>query len=132
MSLPAGAERLVSQEEARGREGRGHRLPGHPGGGEDRRPAEGDDRVAAAAGEGALGADDTGGSGGGAGGPGESPRCRFYVMGQRCGHNFRHHFVLGTTSGTELFPAGNDSGYGNPNGTYMHIAVEREIWINRC
>lgn len=64
--VSAGAERLVSQEEACRREGRGHRLPGHPGGGEDRRPAEGDDRVAPAAGERALGADDTGRSGGGA------------------------------------------------------------------
>lgn len=39
----AGAERLVAQEEAGRREGRRHRLPGHPGGGEDRRPEEGDD-----------------------------------------------------------------------------------------
>lgn len=61
-----GAERLVTKEEACRREGRGHRLPGHPGGGEERRPAEGDDRAAAAAGERALGADDTGRSGGGA------------------------------------------------------------------
>lgn len=66
VSLSVGAERLISQEEARGREGRGDRLPGHPGGGEDRRPEEGDDRVAAAAGERALGQDDTGRSGEGA------------------------------------------------------------------
>lgn len=68
VSLSAGAERLVSQEEACGREGRGDRLPGHPGGGEDRRPEEGDDRAAAAAGERALGQDDTGRSGEGASG----------------------------------------------------------------
>lgn len=63
VSLSVGVERLVAQEEARGREGRGDRLPGHPGGGEDRRSEEGDDRVAAAAGERTLGEDDTGGSG---------------------------------------------------------------------
>lgn len=65
--LSVGVERFVPQEEARRGEGRGDRLPGHPGGGEDRRPEEGDDRVTAAAGEGALGPDDSGRSGEGEG-----------------------------------------------------------------
>lgn len=58
-----GVHGLLTKEEAHGREGRRHRLPRHPGGGEAGGPSEGAPRAAAAAGEGALGSGTAGGAG---------------------------------------------------------------------
>lgn len=58
-----GVQRRLAQAEAGGGEGRGHRLPRRPGGGEGGGAAEGDAGAAAAAGQGARGAHADGGAG---------------------------------------------------------------------
>lgn len=62
-SLATGVQRLVTQEEAGGGEGRRDRLSRRTGGGEDGGAAEGDVGAAAAAGQGALGSNADGGAG---------------------------------------------------------------------
>ena len=58
-----GAERLIPQAAAGRGQRRGHRLARHLGGREGGGSAAGDDRAAAATGQGALGAHDAGGAG---------------------------------------------------------------------